>query len=299
MTGARTGRGSRLRPFAPWLLVVGLLVLALWRGHVLIEQGSRPLPPPAPSPEPAPDPVTFIVTVERMTSQDGETLCRRLAPHHCVPCPAGTLAGDPFATLVSVVIERAGEPDGSAPVPRPFAAFLSTRPGLPRLAVLQDVPGVHLLARAEAEELVAAARLAVRSPAPPAVVWLHLRDLATPPPRPGRTLRWLRRHGWNPPSAPVLRDWLERPGRATPDATRAFNAYRASRLDAVARALGSLLEGAPGPPPRCLIVADTAAGHGRGQTPSPFAFAIPGGGYGGVGPCAAIAAGVGLVAGAD
>ncbi len=262
---------STLHP-AHLLLLVLLLGFVLWRGHVVIEQGSRP-PEPTPVPRPAALPV--LVTVENLGPPDAALLARALEARGLAPCTGRLTDQD-----LLIRLRRA-----TATAPEPPLVVVSVR----RLDGWTPRHGMAL-PRAEAGEVLAALQRTLEAadgPLPPAV-WIHLRDLAFPPPRLRAARRALWRAGFELPPVAELRAW-RRSGEPVPEQWRpAVVRLHQRGLDAVRRTILALAAGGRRWVPGHLVIAGTgspttgdglaviaiSAGNGTGSLHCPDAAAL-------------------------
>ncbi len=231
------GRGSRLRPI-PLLVLIGLLGLVLWRGHTLIELGSQP-------PEPTPVPtrtVVFLVSIQGLESADLRSLADPLTQRGYRVCTGQIAVGDSLN-----LFQRAALAADSPPL-----CLWVKGPAGPREPTKQG----ELLSHVEAPAVATRVRtlLDQESPARDRIVWLHLRDLGFPPPRPRAARRALHRAGV------PLQHWsdainsTEHRSLESADAKRAIRVLHERGLASVRRALIALSSGGLGWTTRCVLV---------------------------------------------
>lgn len=234
---SRHAKPRKTRPLH-LLLLVALAGLALWRGHALIEQGSHPSEP-APAPPPAQ--VRVLVTVAGLSTADLQELAEPFRRRGWSVCTGSLDAKGLW--------ERLAHPAGGG-AGRTIRVVVAG-PEVPETAVgdvelhHREAPGAVIEAR---RRLDAAAGNA-------SVLWLHLRDLALPPPRPRAARRFLRRRGLKPPPAAVLRNAFAGEGPVPEDAAPAFEALHHRGLSAMRRALVQLLSGGVRWSPSAVVVA--------------------------------------------
>ena len=257
-----------------WAVVGILLAVALWRGDVLVRAGSKPQetqPGPGATPS-APPPVSIVVTVEALDGGTARVLAGMLGlSGGAVRDACAVPESDPVSSLVDAVLSSAAGPDSG------MLCFLSEHPSVGRFRRIEGLGGVHVLSRAEAPELAAGAVAALARAGGPAVVWLHFRDLAEPPPRPRRELRRLRALGFRPPGRDALERWLADPALAPPEARAAFEALRTRRLERITEALRLLVSSrTPSALRECVVLGDPGSEHGREKAgPVPGLVLVP------------------------
>lgn len=250
MTHRRSGLG-----LTHILVLAGLLGLVLWRGHTLIEQGSKT---PEPTPPPPPRAVTFLVSVEGLEDGDIPLLIEPLAQKGFV-VRTGKIA---IRHPVKLLQDTASSAD-----PSPLCVLVKGPAG-PRQSPRRGV----LLAHVDGPVAVMKVRtlLDERTSVRDKVVWLHLRDLGLPPPRPRAARRALRRAGIPPSAWSTTGDSKRRPTLDSANAPRAIRLLHERGLDSLRRAVIALSTGGRLWVANTIVMIGAPTVHGESQDVQPL-----------------------------